>query len=338
MAVALRENHKLAGFERKRVSLVTRAKSLSVHADEFGTLQGMVQEQLLRFEKELANLQKNWGVVESGLERSFQSPEKGLPLAEADLISREQQVDLTLASEHNLSELKKSREVLGELEDSKDDLILKLETHRRMLGDLSKRFAELDFRSFLDRDIDLQLANIDALERALPILEEFTQKIENETDGALAAFRIFESLLEEETEKVTELFRRDGPASGAFSLITNGRYGVVYYDTSDKELKVERPSGDVLSASLLSKGATDQLYLSIRIALARKVLPEKSGFFIFDDALLSSDQKRLERQVQVLKRMAEEGWQVVYFTSKDDTVRTMKRIASVKPQSLPVLP
>ena len=106
----------------------------------------------------------------------------------------------------------------------------------------------------------------------------------------------------------------------------------------EDEVVAKRPSGESMPVALLSKGATDQLYLSVRIALAKRLLGDQHGFFILDDALLSSDGKRLERQVTVLKDMTNDGWQIIYFTSKDDALRAMKKIASPKIHKLASLP
>ena len=79
-----------------------------------------------------------------------------------------------------------------------------------------------------------------------------------------------------------------------------------------------------LPAEKLSGGAYDQLYLSIRLALGDKLLKGKKGFFIMDDPLVKADPDRLQAQIQILKKISELGWQVIYFSSKGEIKDALK--------------
>lgn len=68
----------------------------------------------------------------------------------------------------------------------------------------------------------------------------------------------------------TELFGEDSATAQIFKQVTSGRYDAVGYNHKDKTIVVVRPSGQSLTADKLSKGAFDQLYLSIRIDLAQR--------------------------------------------------------------------
>ena len=76
----------------------------------------------------------------------------------------------------------------------------------------------------------------------------------------------------------TVLQTRFSPALGAetariFSAITGGRYDKVLLD---RNLSLSaQPAGDAMprALSLLSQGAGDQLYLAVRLAICRMVLP-----------------------------------------------------------------
>jgi uncharacterized protein YhaN len=73
-----------------------------------------------------------------------------------------------------------------------------------------------------------------------------------------------------------------------------------------------------LPADKLSGGAYDQLYLSIRLALGERVLEGKKGFFIMDDPFVKADPARLHKQIEVLRKISQSGWQVIYFTAKGE--------------------
>ena len=43
-----------------------------------------------------------------------------------------------------------------------------------------------------------------------------------------------------------------------------------------------------------------------------------TGFFILDDPFIKSDSKRLAKQVELLKKISNLGWQIIYFSSKNE--------------------
>ena len=74
----------------------------------------------------------------------------------------------------------------------------------------------------------------------------------------------------------------------------------------------------------LSGGAYDQLYFSIRLALARKLLQGEKGFFLLDDPFIKADPRRLSRLLEMLLQLAAEGWQIIYFSSKGEVREALK--------------
>jgi uncharacterized protein YhaN len=87
---------------------------------------------------------------------------------------------------------------------------------------------------------------------------------------------------------------------------------------------VLRRDGTILEAEKLSGGAYDQLYLAIRIALGERLLQGTTGFFIMDDPFVKADTARLQRQIEVLQRIAQLGWQVLYFSAKAEMKEALK--------------
>ena len=76
------------------------------------------------------------------------------------------------------------------------------------------------------------------------------------------------------------------------------------------------PAEDVTprSIQLLSQGAADQLYLSVRLAICDMVLPrDKAVPLILDDALVSFDNDRLHAALDYLLRESEKR-QILLFT------------------------
>jgi len=115
------------------------------------------------------------------------------------------------------------------------------------------------------------------------------------------------------------LQNRFSPALGAraaeiFSAITGGKYSKVLL-SRDFSLAAE-PSGDATARSiqLLSQGAADQLYLSVRLAICDMVLPrDKAVPLILDDALVSFDDQRLHAALDYLLQEGQSR-QILLFT------------------------
>ncbi|MCD6370570.1 MAG: hypothetical protein J7L63_03640, partial [Thermoplasmata archaeon] len=99
--------------------------------------------------------------------------------------------------------------------------------------------------------------------------------------------------------------------------ITGGLYVDVTYDSDAQIIKVKRNDGLELSVNQLSGGAWDQLYFAIRLSLAERILDEK-GFFILDDPFIKADPDRLKELFEILKDLSQEGWQIIYLSSKGE--------------------
>lgn len=116
-----------------------------------------------------------------------------------------------------------------------------------------------------------------------------------------------------------DLQSRFSPALGRrtgeiFSALTEGAYDAVVLD---RQLSLSAvPAGDSQYRDLayLSAGATDQLYLSARLAISELVLPrEKKVPLVLDDALANFDDQRCAAALRWLKEAARDR-QVILFS------------------------
>ena len=108
-----------------------------------------------------------------------------------------------------------------------------------------------------------------------------------------------------------ELGRR---AAEIFRELTDGRYSGVVLDRAF-HLSAE-PAGDSVyrDAQLLSAGASDQLYLAVRLAICELVLPEAHAVpIILDDALANFDDERCAAALRWLKVESRKR-QILLFT------------------------
>jgi uncharacterized protein YhaN len=155
-------------------------------------------------------------------------------------------------------------------------------------------------------------------------LYEFVGSVVERRDDARLALTILEEIEVEEKTKVVELFGRDKSVSTYFKRITGGKYVEVKFDPEAVVMSVRNPVGDWVSANELSGGTLDQLYLVIRLSIAESMLGEGRGFFILDDPFVKSDVGRLKNQLQLLKNMVSDGWQVLYFSAKKEVYDLLK--------------
>ena len=109
-------------------------------------------------------------------------------------------------------------------------------------------------------------------------------------------------------------------ASELMTKISDGRYEILRAGTTlgvtlDKD-------GFGIPSELLSAGTRDVAYLSLRLALIKKIYDEDIYFcftvippIIFDESFCQLDSNRLKRMLEVISSFAEQGIQVFIFTS-----------------------
>jgi DNA repair protein SbcC/Rad50 len=213
---------------------------------------------------------------------------------------------------------------LENLEDEKNKLDMKLEDHRNMLDEFQRRFLKLNINSYIDNYNRVDISNLERLKEASDIIKRFIEVVEERKNIALESLKIIEDIRIGEESKISDLFDRM-KASEIFGSITEGKYNSVKFNSQFQKVMVTDEHGRELEAGKLSKGAYDQLFLAIRVAISEKIMGDRSGFFIIDDAFLSSDKFRLNKQFEVLAYLAERGWSIIYFTVKDEVAELAKK-------------
>jgi uncharacterized protein YhaN len=142
-------------------------------------------------------------------------------------------------------------------------------------------------------------------------------RIEVNAEVARKAVGCFESIWEDERDKLSTVFSEGGPASQHFNRLTHERYEGVRYDAEAGSIVVTDADGVELEASLLSQGTADQLYFASRLSLADRLL-DGPAFLILEDAFMSADAGRFREGMQLLEELTEDGWQCIYFTAKSE--------------------
>lgn len=158
--------------------------------------------------------------------------------------------------------------------------------------------------------------------------------IDTEAAGATLALQALRELASDIDRPLREALGSGPMAAGRYlSRLTSGRYRAVTLE-GDSGLAVERDDGSRLPVEVLSRGARDQLALAVRLALVRRLLGEP-GFLVLDDAFLTSDETRREALATAIADLAEEGWQILYFTFdpalRDRLARLQAKVIELPP-------
>lgn len=207
---------------------------------------------------------------------------------------------------------------IGAIEAERRELEEALERYDGRLDRIDDRARELATRPFVGEGVALEGRTPAALRALADRLAEVVEVIERDAEVSREAVRIFEAIAAEEERKIADLFDPEGPASRAFRHITDGRYARVDYDPTDDRMVVERADGGRVPVAALSEGTADQLYLASRLSLAGRLLDVEAGFLLLDDPLVGADPDRLRRGFETLVDLADEGWQILYLTAKDE--------------------
>lgn len=213
-------------------------------------------------------------------------------------------------SEFKFLELKKEKQKLEETQKEIDE---KMEWLKKEL-----REVEREANQILQEESLFFCDTLKDLEEVKNKLQKFRDENERNKSNVLEVIKIFEEIEAEEKEKVSELFGKGSPVSDYFREITDGFYEEVTFNQSKGKIEAKRKDGIILEAEKLSGGTYDQLYFSVRLALGEKLLKGKKGFFIMDDPFIKADPIRLKKQIEMLKRISKEGWQIIYFSAKGE--------------------
>ena len=221
------------------------------------------------------------------------------------------------------------KEKRDRLEKEIEEISEKLKEHNDNLNDFERRFMELDLSRFVDDYSPININTLDRLSESVKAVKEFINKVDSEFETAIESIKIFEEIRNEQETKISDLFEKLN-VSRYFEEITDGRYRKVEFDPEDRTVKVIDRNDRIFKTSKLSKGAYDQLFFAIRTALSEEIFGDGRGFFIMDDAFMSSDEYRLENQFKILKKLAVSGWTIIYFSVKSEIKNLALKYSSNK--------
>ena len=183
----------------------------------------------------------------------------------------------------------------AETEFQLQESLVELRNLQLRLGECKGQAATLDSEPVLKEKLD-------AITRRITQLEEYNKALE-----------LAQDVLYQATSALQRRFapRISKQAQAYFSHLTDNRYDRITI-SDDLSLHASAAGENTLrTTAWRSDGTVDQLYLSLRLAVAGQITPQAP--LVLDDALLRFDDTRLAAAMEVLKEEAKSK-QVILFT------------------------
>ena len=314
--------HTLADMESKRTEL----ESYAAESDLLETQQNAEQAKVEQLSAQIGRLffdqtgkyirEDAWDETLSALQQQFNQLRSEIQTAELEL--ERLQVD---PSDYitQKTEIAYSRETFRKLESELKHVQTTLEEDEQKLDILKQRIC-------VKTGDDISLPWEELIQHLKDVRDRLLESIHTKTAdiiGKIAVSHVLNGLRQDEEAKIEEGLR--SPAVLEPLKLVTGRYS---------DLRMEG-DGIVVSDGFvdmnldhLSTGAMEQVLLALRIGFARRWLAHESDsfFLILDDAFQYSDWIRRELLMRMVVNLAENGWQILYFTM-DDHIRSLFRKA-----------
>ena len=116
-------------------------------------------------------------------------------------------------------------------------------------------------------------------------------------------------------------------ASGYLNRLTQGRYRRVWTPLGEHVLRVDDADRNSLPVEALSRGTREQLFLSLRLALAACYARRGAPLpLVLDDVLVNFDAARAKAAAAVLRDFAAAGHQLLVFTCHEHILKLFKAL------------
>ena len=177
---------------------------------------------------------------------------------------------------------------------------------------LNDKKLKLHYLNLEQKNIEPKLDNLSKIEEKLVNNKEKMLSLEKDILSFDLAKEILEISYEKMKKSVIPMFTKE--LSNTISEITNGKYNNVVFN-DEEGLIVEIENGNYMPVSRLSIGTIDQLYLALRLSMAKQLSNEKLPI-ILDETFAYYDDERLKNIMMYINNKFEDH-QVIIFTCTD---------------------
>lgn len=193
---------------------------------------------------------------------------------------------------------------------------------------IQKNQQEINNKKIQKNRLDIEIENINNnlenlinWEEEKVKLEEELKQLENKNNSFNIAKEILQNAYEKMKNNITPKFTKK--LSETISKLSNGKYSKVTVN-DENGLMVELQNGEYIPADRLSIGTIDQLYLSLRLSMAKEISEERMPI-ILDEAFAYFDDYRLENILKFLINELSEN-QVILFTCTKREKETLDKL------------
>jgi uncharacterized protein YhaN len=212
-------------------------------------------------------------------------------------------------------EYKEVKEKLGKIEDEIQQKKSELENLKHSIIEHTEDEISIGWMELIEN-----LAN-----KREDVLKEY-KDITSEIIADKNVYDVISELYEEEDEKIEDFMKSDVISKILKDVTT--RYNKI---SLLNDRMIVSDSFNDFPVTLISDGATEQVFLALRIGMAKHWFKEDELFLILDDAFLHSDYNRRPKLVDKIVELAKNGWQIICFTF-DDNIRNLidKKVKNLK--------
>ena len=266
---------------------INMKKQNEIKQKEIAQIQG-IQSKLEKIEAEIKVLQNNIEETQKEIQKRKQNIEE-IQNTDKEKIKNESKDNVILYGLFKISNIEIELEKLEEEKNHK-----KLEYHS----------LELE-----ENTINPKLEKIAILEEKLQDLVNREEKLEKDNKAIELAKEILEIAYQKMKQNITP--RLTEQLSKNIQKISNGKYTKVNLH-EEEGIIIEKGNGEYVEAEKLSIGTIDQLYLSLRLAIAKELSNENMPI-ILDEAFAYYDEGRLENILKYLDEECKDN-QIIIFT------------------------
>ncbi|HEX7065196.1 MAG TPA: hypothetical protein VF199_09055, partial [Bacillales bacterium] len=284
-----------------------KKEHLHENSHEYKRRIGSLKEKIQRYQRECNDLMRQ---AETESEEAYRRKGKAWQESRSllkEITALQAKIETLIPEE---AERKQTIEAVFQSEGREEDEISRCEKEVKELE--SQEQSLFERRAALNEQ-KKQLEEGGTYSELLHELERKKDHFRNET-RKWAVYRTAEHLLQMAKERYRDkrLPKVVETASKFFVLMTDGRYSAVFAP-KDEGFVVERMDGVRFLPSQLSRGTAEQLYLALRLALARIYQSPSPYPLIMDDILVNFDSFRTKKAVEAVREAAHHH-QILLFT------------------------
>lgn len=190
-----------------------------------------------------------------------------------------------------------------------------LEELKEKIAEKEKELEKIKQEVCFHTDDDISTEWMELISNLSGVREQKIEEYKEITSDIMAGkyvTAVLNDLIEEEDKKIHEALKSNVIKDTLLKITTH------YNDISleDNRLIVSDKFNS-FPVSTISDGAQEQVFLALRIALAKEWFKREELFLILDDAFIHSDKNRKPELVEKTIQLSKNGWQILCFTFDD---------------------